>query len=98
MLKGMTAPTPSGVIVSTRCRLQAGPNESFDDGQAFVLLDRSETLMDTPASAPAAKAAARELPAVVGDQMTRTGTCRADGPAEEGFDSRTGRLVPLLGL
>jgi hypothetical protein len=69
-----------------------GADETFDDGQATVLLNRAESLTDAPASAPAPEAVVGELSALVGDGMARTGLRIADSSTEESFHSRRGRL------
>ena len=70
-----------------------GPNQSFDNRETAIFLDGPESLVDTTSATPAPESTVGELPAVVGDQVTRTGMCRANGPAEEGSDSRGGRLL-----
>ena len=49
-----------------------GPDEPLNNRETAILVDRPETLMDAVSPAPAPEAAIRELPAMVGDQMTRT--------------------------
>ncbi len=70
-----------------------GPDESLDNREAAIFLDGAEALSDTAAVAPAPEAVIRELPAMVGHQMTWTGSCLPECSPEGGSDGRRSRLL-----
>ncbi len=49
-----------------------GPDESLDNRETSIFLDRPEALSDTTVAAPAPEAEICELPAVIGNQITWT--------------------------